>query len=339
MTLRQPKSRDDVDWKKTQGLYIEEVAHVQEYIDDKLYSNVYYDLASTRGIAPTPVLISGDIFNVPDESSECTAFALSYLSGIDGVVHTIPGQHDLPYHNYQDIDKSAYGILTRYGKRIKDCDGMGLLTSTVDKKDKLRDIFICTFPYGCNIVERLNYYEESIALNKKEKKMTIGMVHYYCGMEGRTYDAKETKLNNVETIRKLFKDFNVVCFGDNHKHFIYNGDQKKKGPVIYNGGSFIPRNSDEKGNRSYIGIIYNTGRVQALPMESNKKDKWKKGIGKIEKEIPNESLVDSIRKAQNLSIQTREAFLEMVTQLKQVRQCSPIVRRIIKGIIKQVEDE
>ena len=60
-----------------------------------------------------PVLIAGDIFDRWNASPELINFAMKYLPIVD--TYAIPGQHDLPLHNYEDMEKSAYGVLKRAG--------------------------------------------------------------------------------------------------------------------------------------------------------------------------------------------------------------------------------
>ena len=54
-----------------------------------------------------PIVYAGDIFDKWNSPPELINFAIEHLPK----GHAIPGQHDLPLHNYEDIRKSAYWTL------------------------------------------------------------------------------------------------------------------------------------------------------------------------------------------------------------------------------------
>jgi len=61
-----------------------------------------------------PILIPGDIFDKWNPSPEVINFAMDVFKSFDGKwTYTVPGNHDLPYHNPELIDKSAYNTMIR----------------------------------------------------------------------------------------------------------------------------------------------------------------------------------------------------------------------------------
>lgn len=309
-TLDKPRSRADQDWKKTQEDYIAEVMH--------LSMNVRKDGWEV------PILIAGDIFNKPDNPAELVNMV---IEGFDGAnVYMIPGQHDLPYHNKDDTKKSSYGILDHI-KTFRTVPHGDLLFAT-------NKMVFSGFPW-----EHDGYPDDDLLKDELlTNRIKIALLHEYVGMKGRTYDAKDKSLENVNRMSERFKGFDIVICGDNHKHFMYQ--KNKKSPLIYNCGGFIPRNSDEKGNRSYVGIIYSDKTMSARKMSMNFDDKWVKNVEKEEKVYDTDSLIKTIRKAQTSSIQTLNAFENMVDKISKegVKIDGPVLK-IIKEIMSEMEDE
>lgn len=85
-----PRCRKDEDWVDTQLLQL-------NYI------------ANTARLHKLPVVVCGDIFHksqVPDY------IKTMFLRAFDGVnIHILAGQHDLPYHSWDRVDSSSFGIL------------------------------------------------------------------------------------------------------------------------------------------------------------------------------------------------------------------------------------
>jgi DNA repair exonuclease SbcCD nuclease subunit len=65
-------------------------------------------LANARKL---PVVITGDIFNTARASTEVVTMALRALDSVEAGVYLLPGNHDLPYHNWENVTRSSYGIL------------------------------------------------------------------------------------------------------------------------------------------------------------------------------------------------------------------------------------
>ena len=63
-----------------------------------------------------PILVAGDIFNRWNANPELINFLIEELP----ILHAIPGNHDLPNHSFDEIERSAYWTLVKAGKII-DC--------------------------------------------------------------------------------------------------------------------------------------------------------------------------------------------------------------------------
>lgn len=90
--LRQdlPRCRSDKDWIKTQFETLSKIATLAKIKD-------------------CPIYLIGDIFNTPRVPPSIVSLFLRALIGIP--IHILAGNHDLPYHSYDNINSSSFGIL------------------------------------------------------------------------------------------------------------------------------------------------------------------------------------------------------------------------------------
>lgn len=89
-----PRCRVDEDWIETQRHHIRSVADLS--LEHKC-----------------PIVIAGDIFHRPRVAYEVTAMAIQELKRAESV-YIMAGNHDLPYHSYDNEKQSAYGILKEF---------------------------------------------------------------------------------------------------------------------------------------------------------------------------------------------------------------------------------
>lgn len=90
-----PRCRTDVDWIEHQRQCIREI----------------FDIALLN---KATVKLVGDIFNTPRIATEALCMAMEEFHRFQdqgGVVHILAGNHDLPYHNYDLVSQSSYGVL------------------------------------------------------------------------------------------------------------------------------------------------------------------------------------------------------------------------------------
>ncbi|MFX0132403.1 MAG: metallophosphoesterase [Candidatus Hodarchaeota archaeon] len=91
-----PKCRLDENW-----IYIQEKSLEKIVILGKAYSVDFY-------------YFPGDIFEYSNVQDEIKNMFLKYFLPVKDKVIMLPGNHDLPYHNYNLINKSSYGVIRNY---------------------------------------------------------------------------------------------------------------------------------------------------------------------------------------------------------------------------------
>ena len=195
-----------------------------------------------KDLGDPPILCAGDIFDKwhgGRSSSELINFAIENMPRI----FAIPGQHDLPLHNYKDIKKSAYWTLVEAGK-VSDLlpDENGWLLS--------KDIRVWAYPWGHNINPCPSTFRE---------RLNICIVHQYVWSNksncyGGIGPSNSRRVCNME---EALSGYDVAVFGDNHIGF----KSKVGNTVVWNCGGFMRRNSDQIDYCPRVGVLWDNGKV------------------------------------------------------------------------------
>ncbi len=195
------------------------------------------ELKRLQGKYDCPILCAGDIFDlwygaIGKMGSELVNWALRYLPDN---MYCIPGQHDLPNHNYGEICKSAYWTLVKAGK-IKNLKTDWRILENFDLRG---------FPFGsklkpCTLVDT---------------RIHIALIHEYRWIKGSTYPGAPVMGKLSKAITK--HGYDIIVYGDNHKGFIFDAG----GTVIFNCGTLMRRASDEKEYKPQIGLLLESGKI------------------------------------------------------------------------------
>jgi len=182
-----------------------------------------------------PILCAGDLFDHWRSEPALINFALKYLPEM----YAIPGQHDLPLHNIDLIEKSAFWTLCL-------CDRV-IPVITEEPIAAPNNIVLHGFPWGKEI-EPLE--------NRIEGKHHIALVHKFIYKKGFGHPNAPRSQNTANYIKKV-KGYDAVIFGDNHKGFEVN----LGGVPVWNCGGFMRRNQDEKDSQPRIGLLCASGKI------------------------------------------------------------------------------
>jgi DNA repair exonuclease SbcCD nuclease subunit len=230
-----------------------------------------------------PIICAGDIFDrsrkVADgwnASAELINFALNELPDN---IYAIPGQHDLPDHQYADIERSAYWTLVEAGKIKNILPGDARI---VDNK-----LALYGFPPGYAI-EKPYQHHAWIKCG-----IVIAVVHDYIWITGHSYpDAPKEKKIGSNSFYPKWSGYDVVVYGDNHKGF----NRKIGGTIVYNCGTLMRRKSDEINYKPRVGLLMEDKSVVTHFLDTS-----------ADKYIDRASL----SKAKDSSLDTKEFFDEL----------------------------
>ncbi len=185
-----PRCRIDNDWLETQKKALKQVLKISE---DK----------------GAPIIVVGDLFHSnSDTNFECINM-VQKLADLAGGLYILAGNHDLPYHSSENIDKSAIGIL--------------LNSENVFKIEDYSDEFSAS-----NFDEEDNFEAEIVF----KHVLTIP-------------EDDKPDFVNCETPETLFEKFpkaKWIFTGDYHHNFHY----EKNGRHVVNSGCLLRQVADMK---------------------------------------------------------------------------------------------
>ncbi len=265
-----------------------------------------------------PVLCSGDIFDTWDGASgrgasELINFAIENLPDN---FWAIPGQHDLPLHNYDDIKKSAYWTLIK----SKMINYMHPNTPTIIEDDTNDfKMLLFGFPFGHKIIP--------IKHNQKtDEHIYIALAHEYKWINGCSYSSAPPS-RKVSKIKTTKLGYDIIVYGDNHIGF---SSCFTDGTQIFNCGSLMRRHSDQVNYKPQIGLLLSNGNVKGHYLDTSE-DKHlnieRKTLG--EDPLNLKAFIEELEKLGNSDLDFTEA---MEQYLKKNKIKMPICKIIFKAM-------
>ena len=252
-----------------------------------------------------PILYAGDIFNQWNASPEVINFALANLP--EG--WAIPGQHDLPNHNYEEIKRSAYWTLVE----------AGLLTNLEpDKETEIGgDILATGFPWG---------FDLKPPRHPGAAVTHIAVIHHFIWTNKETGYPGAPEASHVKHPTTKFTGYDVEVYGDNHKGFLLEGS----GTNIFNCGALMRRKTDERNYRPGVGLLHTDGTVTRHYLDTSQ-DKF---IQATEAEEAVEKILDMTAFVSGLrDLETNDA-LDFVTAVKWFLKDNKVVGRVAEIILE-----
>ena len=251
-----------------------------------------------------PVICAGDIFDRWDSPPELINFAMEYLPKMTA----IPGQHDLPNHEYDSKYRSAYRTLELsnilWGSSVSRCAFSGVV--------------VHKFPWG-KPVEPMKGVQSNIR---------VALIHSLIWKKGHTYpDAPET--SNIKAWMDRLDGYNIAVFGDNHDGFIDTSNSCQ----ILNCGCLIRAKSNERDYRPSVGLIYDDGSITRKHLDTSE-DKW---IDHEPKKVDSEvaELKDFLQELHSLGV----SKLDFRTAVECYLETNKVRKSVRKILIDSMEGE
>ena len=232
-----------------------------------------------------PIIIAGDIFDHWKSSPELINFVLCLFSGLR--IYAVPGQHDLPNHRYDEMNRSAYGTLVQAGV-IKEIEPQ--------EPFSIGEMTLYGFPWG---------YEIEKSKGRNGNRLNIAVVHKYCWKD--VHYLGVSKDSHVEAFGKKLKGYDLAVFGDNHGGFLSCSDDC----IVLNCGTMMCRKSDEKNYQPHYGILYDDFTVARVPFDTSK-DKWldqKETESLVDKALDMSNLVSELESLGGDALDFKEMLL------------------------------
>ena len=187
-----------------------------------------------------PVLHAGDLFNTWKSSPYLLATVMNILPD---QFYTIPGNHDLPHHNIELLEKSGLAVLAEAGK-------IQLINN--EWGNVVRDLKVYGASYGSKIPKILN--------------IPVLMCHEMIYQQPEHW-MKENGSQALAFLKK-HKGYQLIITGHNHKPFT----AQHEGRLLVNPGSLMRMSANQK---DYKPRIYfwnkesNTIKIKYIPIDKN----------------------------------------------------------------------
>jgi len=197
-----------------------------------------------------PIICAGDVFDKWNSLPELINFALEHLPEM----YAIPGQHDLPYHGIEEIEKSAFWTLVEAKKVYP----LGVWEA--GDRWNLDGLCLWGFPWGVKLL--------GLEERNPVDSVHMAVVHKYCWTGENHYEGGNLKEHKVDCLAKQLKGYDIALFGDNHNGFKWFDDVTL--PTVFNAGTFMRRTSPEKDCRPMVGLLYEDGTVEKHYLDMSK---------------------------------------------------------------------
>lgn len=265
-----------------------------------------------------PIILAGDIFDQWKVTPEIINFLLETMPYCD--IYGIPGQHDLPFHSYAEIKKSAYWTLVAAG-RIKNLEP-GVQTSA-------GSLNLYGFPWEHPITRPVK--DNGLSLN-------VAVVHAYIWKEERSDNPFPEDSTHWKKYIPQLKGYDVAVFGDNHMGFKARHQKKNdRYLTIVNNGCFLRRRAQEISYTPSFSIIYADGSVERRPFRCAEKDQFLERAELIESlekqyQIDMTGFLEEIRGVADRGIDYVQIMKQRIRKAKVPSQVRKIILEILEGI-------
>lgn len=194
-----------------------------------------------------PLIVAGDIFDRWPSPPELINFAIDMFRQVKTVVFAVPGQHDLPNHDYEQMNRSAYGSLVK-ARAILNLPASRPTPYSV----RGHKILLYAFPWGVEIVPT----ESKGCLN-------LAVVHKYIWTKGSSYTGVSEE-SNYTHLKKELSGYHAAVFGDNHKGFLARIPREDADTIVLNNGTMMRRKTDEASYQPQYGLFCSDGTIETV---------------------------------------------------------------------------
>ena len=202
-----------------------------------------------------PLIIAGDIFDRWASAPELINFAIDMFRCVDTIVYTIPGQHDLPNHDYDQMYRSAYGSLVK-ARAIESLDPDEPTSYSAPGFGK---IYLHAFPWGKSI--------RPIAPRQLPETLHLAVVHKYIWRKGSSYPGAAEEANYTHLSKEL-TGYHAAVFGDNHKGFLARIPREDNDTFVLNNGTMMRRKTDEVAYQPQYGLFLSNGTIETVLLKT-----------------------------------------------------------------------
>jgi hypothetical protein len=175
-----------------------------------------------------PILDAGDLFHKWKVSNRFLNEVIEILKDVSYV--TVPGNHDLKYHNLSNIKDTSLGILKAAGSVQFEESPENYISLEIGGSRYIR---VHCFPWGCDLDYEAEYKDHFINIALMHRPISLKKVAHV-----KTNSAKKIQS------RMAAQGFPIVISGDYHIPLTLRGSSAT-GELLVNGGGVMRLNADE----------------------------------------------------------------------------------------------
>lgn len=288
-------------------------------------------LAEVRSICDAhkaPLIIAGDIFDDGWRPHRCPPelinFAIYHFGAHSYGVYAIPGQHDLPLHNYEDIKRSAFWTLTLCGA-----------ITTIEHTDPCYNVdglVLYGHPWG-------KEYDSPLDVTNK---IGVAVIHDYIWLDKNSAYPGAPKDKQVVRWQNKLKSYDLAVFGDNHTWFyVLEGWVRRQGgytqgkPRIVNCGNLIRRKTDEINNEPSVWLLYEDGTIKRRPVSIDEDIFTKSKLTEVMENHPDLSdFIDELSELGDSALDFHEAVIRYLESNVVDRLAAQFIRQTMERVSK-----
>lgn len=241
-----------------------------------IQARVLQQLGALQREHQCPIAVAGDMFDRWDSSAAVINHA---LANMPGSVIAIPGNHDTPYHNHCELDKSAYWTMYEAGKMKH------LTMGGSHEIGPIAGASLSIFPfpaYNATIEQtKADTPAAQVKPNNEDSLcLKIALIHDCIWTATTGYTGADEGKRYAKWLPKL-KGYDIAIFGDNHHGFLIQANDKVS---ILNTGTLLRRKATEIDYKPSVGLIHANGKITRhfLDISKDEFSDMGKQIAKIE---------------------------------------------------------
>lgn len=196
LQINKPRCRIDDDWLLFQKTILKQIALE----------------ANKRKV---PVYCLGDVFDTAKVPPIIVSMFLNFVALVDKGVKVIAGNHSLPYHSWENVSESSFGIIDEIVNGMRERD----ILSYYDD------------------VGKYSHFNEEL----KGKDTGLLFIHRLVFKLNKDMPPNVNAISAQDLLNE-FKEMNWIFCGDMHRAFHY----EKNGRHVVNPGAIYRGNADEK---------------------------------------------------------------------------------------------
>lgn len=208
---------------------------------------VMSEIKSLLDMSRMPVIVAGDMFDRWNASPGATELLNWAMLNVPPC-YALPGQHDLPYHNYDDRHKSAFWTLVQADWIAEILPGPNPVGSA---------LYAWGFPWGFPLapLDREQRRKFNAALHPEG--LDLAVIHKYVWHDSHKYPGAAA----ADEVSQFDLGFDAVVSGDNHQGFLTGR--------WFNAGTLMRRKADELHLRPQVGILCDDGSVVPYRLDTS----------------------------------------------------------------------